>query len=560
MTVSPSLKPPLIFTLLVVAALGFAQDSMRAGSDRNGRVQETEITQPYRGILTIEPKTVLVGKTVSLDLFVTNEKSMAPCEGLAIAAALTMPEMAGMVFEPPKVTQATKAGHYSIQLAVPPDGGYKLTLIVKPKAGSPKTLSFKFAPGSYELGMEQGHPMKDGMPGMADMPMKASYGPWSTNREGSGTTWQTDSSPMFMKMLPSVGGFDFSTMGTLQAGYVNDGGKRGDTGLFSNSMVMVMGRKEVGGGILGLHFMTSLDPFLNGRSGVPNLFQNGFTVHGVDIADRKDPHNAFAELALSYSHPLSREWTGFFYGGPAGEPALGNVMYLHRTSGMEIPEAPISHDWFDGTHISFGVATLGVAFQDKWKLEGSAFNSAEPGETLYGIGKFRLNSASGRLSYNPTQDWSFSTSYGYLNSDVNQHRLTFSAAYSHELPHGDNFSATAYFGQNIVAGASNSNAWLAEATYFHGANRYFARLERVDKNELLGVPAGTYTVNKLLLGDVHQLYSKDGLDYGVGAYAGLYSFPNSLNSSYGASPVTFGIFFRICPSQMRSDATHEMGH
>jgi hypothetical protein len=395
------------------------------------------------------------------------------------------------------------------------------------------------------MGQEKGKPAKQ----MNMGPMHGDYGAWPLSREGSGTTWQPDSSPMFMKNLPSLGGFDLRAMGTIQGGYVSAGGKRGDQSLFSNSMVMLMASKDMGGGTLGLHFMTSLDPLINGRKGVPNLFQNSFTVHDVDINDRKDPHNVFSEVAASYSHPLSKDWAGFIYGGPVGEPALGNVMYFHRTSGLEVPEAPISHDWFDGTHISVGVATLGLVYQNKWKLEGSVFNGHDPVD-LYTIGTIAFNSAAGRLSYNPSRDWSFSTSYGYLNSDVNEHRLTFSAAYSHNLPHGDNLSATAYFGQNIVQGSATSNAWLAEATYYHAKEAFFSRFERVDKSELAGVPPGNYTVNKVLFGDVHNFYSKDQLDYGVGAYAGLYSFPNSLNVFYGKNPLTLGVFLRIRPSKM----------
>jgi len=388
-----------------------------------------------------------------------------------------------------------------------------------------------------------------GMQGMTTMPMKAILGDWSANREGSGTSWQTDSSPMFMKMLPPVGGFALGTMGTVQTGYVDAGGKRGERGFFSNSMLMLMGRKDLGGGALGLHLMTSLDPFLNGPRGVPNLFQNGFTVRGVDVGDRKDRHNVFAEVAASYARPLSRDVSGFLYGGPVGEPALGGAMYLHRTSGLEIPEAPISHDWFDGSHISFGVATLGLVYQNKWKLEGSVFNSDEPGADLYGIGRIALNSASGRLSYNPSRDWSFSTSYGYLNSDTNQHRLTFSAAYSRQMARGDDLSVTAYFGRNIVQGSPDSNAWLAEATYYHAREGFFTRFERVDKSELLDVPAWNYTVNKLLFGDVHNFYSKADLDYGLGAYGGIYSFPSTLNDAYGKNPLTLGVFLRIRPSK-----------
>jgi len=447
----------------------------------------------------------------------------------------------------PKVTSKGD-GTYSAAVNFSMAGAWGVAVRVEAPGHKTLTKSFDFHP----------KPMgSDGMQGMEGMHMKANLGDWAANREGSGTSWQPDSSPMFMKMLPSLGGFALSTMGTIQAGYVDAGGNRGGKGFFTDSMIMLMGRKVLGGGTLGLDFMTSLDPIINGEDGVPDLFQTGETAHGVPLVDRQHPHNIFSELAASYSHSLTQEWTGFIYGGPVGEPALGNVMFLHRTSGFEIPEAPISHHWFDSTHISFGVATLGLVHDDKWKFEGSVFNGHEPGENRYTIGPEGLNSASGRFSYNPSRDWSFSTSYGYLSSPealspgIDEHRLTFSAAYSHELPHGDNISTTAYFGQNIVEGSpTKSDAWLAEATYYHGKEGIFTRFERVDKDELYNVPPGNYTINKLLFGDLHNFYSKDQLDYGLGAYAGVYSYPSSLNPFYGKSPLTLGVFFRVRPSKM----------
>jgi hypothetical protein len=50
---------------------------------------------------------------------------------------------------------------------------------------------------------------------------------------------------------------------------------------------------------------------------------------------------------------------------------------MHRTSGMDIPEAPITHHWLDSTHITFGVLTAGVVL-DTWKIEASAFRGREP--------------------------------------------------------------------------------------------------------------------------------------------------------------------------------------
>jgi hypothetical protein len=493
------------------------------------------------------------GKPANLDFSIMAAKSMVPSENLSIAAHLSMPAMSGMRMEQPEVSAEPKPGHYDVEIIFPHAGKFQLDLTLTVTGKKQAVLSFGLNIGKSEM---SDMPGMGGMHNMEGMQMKGTLGGWTANREGSGTSWQPDSSPMFMKMLGNVGGFDFGTMGIAQAGYVNAGGKRGDKGFFSNSMMMLMGSKELSGGTLGLNFMTSLDPIINGEFGVPNLFQTGETAHRRPLVDRQHPHNIFSELAGSYSHPVGKDWSGFIYGGPVGEPALGDVMYLHRPSGMEIPEAPISHHWFDSTHISFGVITLGAVYDNRWKAEGSVFNGHEPGENRYTIGPEGLNSGSGRLSYNPSKDWSFSGSYGYLSSPealspgVNEHRLSLSAAYSHNFG-DDNLSTTAYWGRDIVEGtAAPSNALLIEGTYYHRQEAFFTRFERVAKDELYNVPAGDYVINKLLFGDVHNFYTHSGFDFGVGAYGGIYSFPGSLVPYYGRNPFTFGVFFRVKPSKM----------
>jgi hypothetical protein len=525
--------------------------------------QQTVTVSPYMATIETDLKSVELGKLTVLELFIMDSASMAPSDKLTVTASINMPSMSMMSMDAPKVTPGAKPGRYRIALTFPHAGDYQLTVKVQSASGNTTTLIFKISPGKTHGTMQEMDGMDDmagmkGMEGMQGMGMKASLGNGSARQEGSGTSWQPGSSPMFMKMLPSLGGFELSTMGTIEAGYVSDGGKRGSQGFFTDSMIMLMGQKQTGGGTLGLDFMTSLDPIFNGEDGVPDLFQTGETAHGVPLVDRQHPHNIFSEVAASYSHPLAKDWSAFIYGGPVGEPALGNVMFMHRPSGMEIPEAPITHHWFDSTHISFGVATLGLTYKEKWKLDGSVFNGHEPGENRYTIGPEGLNSASGRLSYNPDRDWSLSASYGFLNSPealqpgVDEHRLTFSAAYSHDLKGGDNLSATAYVGQKLDEGnPTASYGWLGEATYYHAKDAFFTRFERVDKDELYNVPTGNYTVNKLVFGDTHNFYTHDQIEYGLGAYAGVYSFPSSLNSIYGATPLTFGIFLRIRPGKMK---------
>ena len=52
---------------------------------------------------------------------------------------------------------------------------------------------------------------------------------------------------------------------------------------------------------------------------------------------------------------------------------------MHRYSAQYIPEAPITHHWFDSTHIIYGVVTAGLAGKS-WQIEASAFRGREPDE------------------------------------------------------------------------------------------------------------------------------------------------------------------------------------
>ena len=382
--------------------------------------------------------------------------------------------------------------------------------------------------------------------------MKGFLGPWSMAREGSGTTWLPDETPMFMKTLPKAGRYDLMTMGSFSLNYSDAGGRRGEEQFFSNSMPMLMARRDTGGGTLGLRIMGSLDPIFNGRYGYPNLFQTGETAYGEPLKDRQHPHDLFSEVSISYSKPLQGDLRGFVYLAPIGEPALGGSMYLMRPSGMENPEAPISHHWFDSTHITFGVATGGLTLGDKWKLEGSAFNGHEPDENRYSPDNLRLDSASTRLTYSPTRRLSFSGAFGYLKhpeaaEDGDQHRLTASAHYSN----GD-LNVTGLFGRN-VKGDRHEDAYLLEGGLFRGDWNLYARYENVAKDELVGVPEGTYRINKVTFGGTRDLARQGGFDFGIGAYAGLYGFPSSLEPFYGKNPVTLGVYLRLRPSRMRHE-------
>lgn len=489
-------------------------------------------------------------------LVTVRDPSGKPVAGAQVSMSTNMAEMDMGVGHATATDDG--GGEYSASLDFGMAGTWKVTVRVAAPgfATTTREFTFKASEGSGHEG-HQGHEGHD-MHGTHSMSgMLGRLGPWSMQKEGSGTSWLPANSPMFMKPLPAAGRYELNAMGFITFDESGTGGPRGHSRFYSNSMLMLMGRRETGGGTLGLNLMLSLDPIFNGEYGYPNLFQTGETAHGHALVDYQHPHDLVAEMAASYSHPIGGGYRAFAYGGPVGEPALGGPTFMHRPSGMEIPEAPISHHWFDSTHISWGVATLGVN-NARWQVEGSAFNGHEPNENRYSPDPLALNSSSGRVTFNPSRDWSFNASYGFLDEPeatapgVGQHRLTGAALWSHALGR-DTVSATLAFGRRMQAGMT-SDAVLAEATYLRGSTSWYARWEHVMEDELVGVPAATYMVNKFLVGAVENFARSSGLELGLGAYAGFYVFPSSLNAYYGHSPVTLGVYLRIRPSRMR----HEM--
>src|SRR5260370_34684365 len=123
-------------------------------------------------------------------------------------------------------------------------------------------------------------------------------------------------------------------------------------------------------GIFETDLMLSLEPATVTDRRYPLLFQTGETASGVPLVDAQHPHNFIMSLGFHYTHQLAEDTFVDAYFAPVGDPALGPVAFPHRTSAMELPQAPLGHHWQDSTHIANGVVTLGVSHK-KIKLEAS---------------------------------------------------------------------------------------------------------------------------------------------------------------------------------------------
>ncbi len=401
---------------------------------------------------------------------------------------------------------------------------------------------------------------KDAMPGMTtdsgDMGgmvmMVGGLGPYAMNRDASGTAWQPDSTPM-EGFGWQTGGWSGMAHGYVLGVYDHQGGPRGDTQAFSESMLMLMAQHAEGPGTLTLRTMLSLDPLMGPR-GYPLLLQTGETGDGkTPLIDRQHPHDLFMELAGSYSVPVDASSSVFLYVGDPGEPALGPVTFMHRFSGMDDPAAPITHHWLDSTHITDGVVTAGFV-HDAWKIEGSVFTGREPDQNRWDIDPVRLDSWSGRISWNPGSDWALQASYGAIHSPeqlepaTNQDRATASATYNRKFA-GGNWQTTVAWGRNYLRPGPTLDGFLLESAVNWGRHTIFARAEDAQKNELFQPPspfAGrVFRVGAFSLGYIYDIPVAKHLALGLGAAGSAYALPAAIRPAYGGSPTSYMTFVRL---------------
>ena len=390
----------------------------------------------------------------------------------------------------------------------------------------------------------------------------------SMGRDGSGTSWLPDASPMYGIMLNS-GKWSYMLHGNIAFRYTNQDltvkGSRGADKLDAPNWFMGMAQRDIGkNGLLHFNLMMSLDALTEGGYGYPLLFQSGESWKGQPLFDRQHPHDLFSEVSASYAYAFTKKADLSFYLGYPGEPALGPVTFMHRPSAMSDPDAPISHHWADATHITFGVATLGFRY-DKFKIEASSFTGREPNDNRYNFDEPKFDSWSARLDYNPSANWALQVSHGYLKSpemlrpDENVYRSTASATYS--LPFGDDksFNATALWGLNKITGQAGDNAALFEGDIRIKKLDLYTRYEFVQKTteelDLNGIIYGNETifgVNALTLGTNYDLFKIGPLNLAAGAQLTYYAADNRLNSLYGSHPLGGEVFLRLYPGLMKA--------
>lgn len=384
------------------------------------------------------------------------------------------------------------------------------------------------------------------------------------NREGSGTSWLPDNSPMSGLHATAVG-WQLMAHGNAWIGYTqqNAGGdnyRRGDQFNSRNWVMLMAHRMPTSKFSLLVRTMLSADRLTMGGSGYSLLMQSGETWLGQPLVDRQHPHDLFAELALAASYQFANYASLFGYFGFPGEPAFGPPVFMHRPSAVNLPDAPLGHHWQDATHITFGVATLGISWQYV-QLEGSLFTGREPDENRYGFDRGRFDSHSARLSAVPTKATAVQVSWAYVKSpeslepEVDQRKTSVSVLFNPLISQTTTISSALVWSMNDPSTEETSHAVLAESNIDFGPHSIFGRVEWVEKSTHdLGLEDayGERTLNTygVTVGLAHRVLTWKWANLRVGGQVSLNPSVTELKPFYGSNPVSFQLFVRISPLPM----------
>jgi hypothetical protein len=179
----------------------------------------------------------------------------------------------------------------------------------------------------------------------------------------------------------------------------------------------------------------------------------------------------------------------------------------------------------------------------------------------YDFDELKLDSFSGRISWNPTRNLALQVSHGYLHSpeerepNANRHRTTASLIHNQPLGPDANWSNSLVWGQNRDGGGK-TQSFLAESNYQRGRNTFYARFEHVEKpgHELVLDEIDherIFSINAYTVGYVRDLTHGPGIDVGLGGQVTINDVPSGLDRYYGNDlPLSFQVFLRIRPSRM----------
>jgi hypothetical protein len=228
---------------------------------------------------------------------------------------------------------------------------------------------------------------------------------------------------------------------------------------------------------------------------------------------------------------------------------------MHRKSARYLPLAPISHHWFDSTHITYGVVTGGVKLGGV-QIETSAFKGREPDEARWNLDTPALDSWSVRLSWAPSPNWAAQVSTGRLKEPEETHPGADEQRTTASMHYADGgFSAMLGFAAKHRLPGDTLTAWTGEANWnLSRHHTVFGRIENVANDELFPDHDDPLHDTKFRLtrfegGYAYRIPLAKQTELALGGSLATYAKPSALDAAYGKAPVSGTVFARLAVGQ-----------
>lgn len=324
--------------------------------------------------------------------------------------------------------------------------------------------------------------------------------------------------------------------------------KQNEHKIFSSNNFLFLIKRKTSKNRFNLRTILSLEPKSIGPCGYPLLFSKAGTADHITLLINRFPAHDFTnEISFDYSYFYDELKYSFIYLALPGTAALGPLP-VQRISSFYIPEGPITYNFLDSTHISYGVIDFGIRF-DFMQLEASIFNGKLSEINHWHFKKPNLNSFSTRLSFYFNENFIAQVSYGHIKNpyefepDVNIDRITASISYNQNWGRNNFFQATFAWGRNNNKPGPNNDGFLAETCLNINEKHIFnTRFESIDADYLSNQK--DIRVNKL---GFSYLYSFDTFFHirsSLGASVNVGFVPDNITGHY-RHPFSYFLFAKF---------------
>ncbi len=271
------------------------------------------------------------------------------------------------------------------------------------------------------------------------------------------------------------------------------------------------------------------------------------------LASLQEKWNGGASMANDGTSVEKRNWPSFSVTAASFDPyALPPARESDRFSVVSDLRSVLAEHWLDPAHAPYRQVTLGYAWRGL-KYETSTVSTTEDYQPTAYEG-LKLKSASRRLSFSPSENWTFKIGRGYvsnldqLRADDQVKRTAIAATYNHFIGDAD-WQTTFAWGRNVRRFRERNTGYLMESIFrVQKEHSFFGRLEQVGSDDLYRENQSSqhplFKVKKMTIGYFHDVRFNQEVRFDVGGLVSKHLVSSDANI-YGTNPTSFMMFVRL---------------